>query len=196
MYVLAALNKLCFQHRALQDDAELRLPRGQLDRLVEQRLIGDEPGGFNAAGGGDDRLGGSVINANGQFLAGKSTEDDAMDSADPGACEHGDQRFRHHRHVDDDPIARRHSLHVQHAGNPGDLMQQFAIAYVSLRPGNGTVVYDCRLITSAGVHMNIDGVVAGIRYAVGIPAIKRRIAFIQQLLRRLVPEDVIRRLLP
>ena len=42
--------------RALQDDAGVRLVRGELDGFVQQRLVGDDAPRLDAAGGGDDRL--------------------------------------------------------------------------------------------------------------------------------------------
>ena len=42
--------------RPLQDEAALRLVAGELDRLVEQRLVGDDAARLDAAGGGEDHL--------------------------------------------------------------------------------------------------------------------------------------------
>ncbi len=39
-------------------------------------------------------------------------------------AEHGDGRFRYHRHVDDDPIALGHAERQQGPGEAGDLIAQ------------------------------------------------------------------------
>ena len=176
---ISTLDQVRFEYRALQNDTELGFPLGQVDRLVEQRLVGDQPRGFNAARRGNDRFWLGVIDADGKFFAGKATEDDAMDSANPGAGEHCDQGFRHHRHVDDYAIACSHSLRAEHARESGNFIEQLFIANASLRLRNGAVVYNSWLITAAITHMNIHSVVAGIRNAIGIPAIKRGITLIQ-----------------
>ena len=103
----------------LDDDDVFGFVVGQLDRLVEQRFVGDQPGRLDAAGRGDDKLGPGIVDTDGQFRRGKAAEDDAMYRAETGAGEGGDQRLRHHWHVDDDPVALGHAAGGEGAGAAG-----------------------------------------------------------------------------
>jgi hypothetical protein len=86
---------------------------------VEQRLVGDDAAGLDAAGGGHDHLGLGVVDAGGELLGGEAAEDDGVHRADAGAGEHGDQRLGDHRHVDDDPVALADAVLDQRAGEAG-----------------------------------------------------------------------------
>jgi hypothetical protein len=57
--------------RPLQDDAALGLVRGQLDGLVQQRLVGHHPVGLDAAGAGHHDLRLGIVDARGQLRAAK-----------------------------------------------------------------------------------------------------------------------------
>ena len=65
-----------------------------LDGPVEQRLVGDDAAGLDAAGGGDDQLRLRVVDAGGELLRGEAAEHDRVDGAEPGAGEHGEGRLR------------------------------------------------------------------------------------------------------
>ena len=80
------------------------------------------PVDFDAAGGGNQGLGLGIFNANGQFVCGKPAEDHRMDSAEPGAGQHGDGCLRNHRHVDDDAVTFFDSAGAQGAGVPASLV--------------------------------------------------------------------------
>ncbi len=113
--VVAAGNHVGLGHRPLQHQHGLRLVAGQLDGAVEQRLVGDDAAGLDAARRRQDggRLG--VLDARGKLRRGEAAEHHRVDGADAGAGQHGDHRFRHHRHVDDDPVALLDPQVLQHA---------------------------------------------------------------------------------
>ncbi len=91
--------------RALQDQAGLRLVPGEIDRLVEQRLVGDDAVDLDAAARRQDHLGLGVVDAGGELLRREAAEHHRMDRADARAGQHRDHRLRHHRHVEDDAVA-------------------------------------------------------------------------------------------
>ena len=91
--------------RPLQDEAALRLVTRDLDRLVEQRLVGDDAVRLQAAGGGENRLRGGVVDAGRQFLGGEAAEHDRVYRANAGAGQHADGGLGDHRHVENDPVA-------------------------------------------------------------------------------------------
>ncbi len=94
----------------------LGLVLDELDRRVEQRLVGDEAPRLDPARGRDDQLRGRVLDAAGQLVRGEPAEDHRVDRPDAGAGEHGDRRLRDHRHVDDDAVAAPDALRPQGAG--------------------------------------------------------------------------------
>jgi acyl-CoA synthetase (AMP-forming)/AMP-acid ligase II len=53
----------------------------------------------------DHQASAGVDNASGNRFWRKAAEDNRMDSADARAGQHGDGRFRHHRHIDSNDIA-------------------------------------------------------------------------------------------
>jgi len=46
-----------------------------------------------------------VVDPSGEFLGRESSKDKRVNGADTSACQHGDDRFRYHRHVDEDAVA-------------------------------------------------------------------------------------------
>ena len=80
---VAAGDQLRGSGLALEDDAEIRFVAGDLDRLVEQRLVMDHPAGLDPAGAGDDRLGRRIVDPDGELVGREPAEDDRVDRADP-----------------------------------------------------------------------------------------------------------------
>ena len=80
---------------------------------VGARLSASSTAGFNADGaplaeatvGGDHDLDAAVEDPGRQRIGGEAAEDHGVRCADPGAGQHGDDRFGDHRQVDGDPIA-------------------------------------------------------------------------------------------
>ena len=116
---------------ALEDDAGLHLVRGDVERLVEQRLVGDDAPRLDAAGGGEDGLGLRIVDAGGKLRRREAAEHHRMDGAEPGAGQHGEQRLRDHRHVEDDPVALADAEVLQCRGEGRDLVEQLVVGVLS-----------------------------------------------------------------
>jgi hypothetical protein len=111
-----------------------------------------------------------------------------VDGAEPGAGQHGDGRFRDHRHVDDDPVALLHALGLERARDLRDLVQQFRIGILRDRAaGDGAVVDQRGLIGAAAFDVAVQAVVAGVQLATREPAVERCIAVVQDLVPFLRP---------
>ena len=167
----------------------LGLVLGQIDGRVKQRLVVDNPVRLDAAGSGDHRLGFGVVDPGGQLARGETAEHHRVDGADPGAAEHGDGGFRHHRHIDDDPIALGHAECQQGPGEARDLILQLRIGDHRLGAGDGAVVNDGGLVAPTGGDMPIHGVVTGVQHPAREPAMEGRIGAVQDLVPRPIPVD-------
>ena len=192
------------QFVALQDEAEIRLHLGHVHRMVEQRLVGDEPPRFQPAACADHHLGSAVIDARRQFVRRKPSEDDGVDGAEPCAGKHGEHGFRHHRHVDDDPVAFPDAVIAKHGGNRLHLVQHLLIAVYPLFAVHRAVVDQRRLVASALLDMPVQAVVAGIGLATGEPASIDALVLVEDGIDRrepmkflrLPPPEFLRRRLP
>src|SRR5207302_5665 len=72
---VAARIELGGKLRSLQDHAAVRLVAGELERLVDHRLVGDGAARLQAAAGADQQLGPRVVDARGELVRGESAED-------------------------------------------------------------------------------------------------------------------------
>ncbi len=178
-----------FMLRTLQDHAPLRLVRRQVDGTVEQRLVVDHPVHLDPARGGHHHLGRGVVDAGGQFLGGEAPEHDRMHGADTGTGEHGDDRFRDHRHVHDHPVAPFHAEAVQRPGELRHPVPQLPVGEGGDRVGHRTVVDECRLVGPPSFDVAVEGVVAGVEGAAGEPSIEGRTGVVQHPFPALVPVD-------
>src|SRR5699024_7548010 len=115
---------------------------------------------------------------------------------DARAGQHGDDGFRDHRHVDDDPVAAIDALVLQHTGKAGDGVAQLDEGVDALTAGDRTVVDQRRRVAAAVIDMAVDAVVAGIEHAIRVPAGERRLTVVQDLLRLLYPANIAGRLGP
>jgi hypothetical protein len=172
---------------ALQDDAAVRLVGRLLDGVVEQGLVGHDAVRLDAAGAGDHDLGLGVVDAGRQLAGGEAAEDHGMHGADPGTSEHRHRRLRHHRHIDDDPVPLDHAEVPQRTGEAGDPLLQLRVGDVLDRPGHRAVVDDGGLFAPALGNVSVQGVVAGVEFGAGEPAIQGRVAVVQDLVPGLDP---------
>ena len=186
---VAAGRKIAVVLRALQDDAALDLVAGEIDRAVEQRLVGNCAAGFEPAGSRDDQLRRRIVDAGGEFARRKAAEDDGMDGAEPRAGQHGERRLRDHRHVDDDAIALFDALVAQYGGKGCDFGLEFAIGEFPDRAGEGAVVDQCDLICAAVFDMAVDGIEAGVAFSADKPAAVNAGGCVENLFRRREPVD-------
>ena len=147
--VVAAFDERRLALRALQDHAGRRLVLGELDRLVEQRLIRDDARALDAAARrqNDFRLG--VVDAGGELLGGKTAEHHRMHGADARAGQHREHRLRHHRHVDDDAVAFGDAEVAQHGAEQLHLGQHAAVSESLLGVGDRGIVDQRGLVVAA-----------------------------------------------
>ena len=194
--MVAAFDQVGLELRALQDDAGLRLMRGERDRLVEQRLVGHDAVDFDAAGRRQDQLRLGVVDAGGELLGGEAAEHHRMHRAEPRAGQHADHRLMHHRHVDDDAVALADAEIGEHGGERLHLVEQFAIGEFGDGAGGRRIVDQRQLVGAAAFDVAVERVVAGVDDAVGEPAAVDALAAVERLGRRLDPVDLARRLAP
>ena len=194
--VVAAFDQLGFELRTLQDQTGVGLVGRERDRLVEQRLVGDDAAGLDAAARRQDRLRRGVVDAGREFVCGKAPEHHGMDGADAGAGQHGDRRLRHHRHVDQHPVALADAEVAQHGGEHLGLGQQAMIGEDALGPRKRRIVDDGGLVAAPGIDVAVDGVEAGVADAAGKPAAVNAGLGIEDRLRLFEPGDVLGRLRP
>ena len=169
--VVAARDQGARPLRALQHEAGQHLVAGHLDGRVEQRLVFDDASRLDAARGGHDQLGRRVVDAGGEFAGRKTAEHHRVDRADAGARQHGEHRFGHHGHVDDDTVALADGEVVnQHACERADLAQHLRVGVGALGAGHRAVVDERRLLGAPRRHLAVEGIVAGVAHRVGKPA--------------------------
>ena len=181
---------------ALQDQAVLRRVFRQRDRLVEQRLVGDDAAGLEAAGRRDHQLRPGVVDAGGEFLRGEAAEDDRMHRADARAGEHGDRRFRHHRHIDDDAVALLDAVVLQHRGERHHLVAQLAIGEALHLALDGAVVDQRDLVGAAALDMAVEAVEGHVGDRAGEPAAIDAGLGVEHLVPAAEPVDLFGRLPP
>ena len=98
-----------------------------------------------------------------------------MDGADARTGQHGDGRFRDHRHIDDHSIPLADTLPHQRTGEAGDEIAQFGIREGPLLAGNGAVVDQGGLFAATVFTVTIQRVITGIDFATTEPLVKRGI---------------------
>ena len=125
------------EHRPLENHAVLRLGPNGLDRSVEKRLVGHEPGRLDAAGRGNDHLRLRVIDARRELHRCEPAEDDRVDRAYSRAGEHRDQGLRDHGHVDHDAVAALDPETDERSGERRDCVSQLAIGQRRSSPETG-----------------------------------------------------------
>ncbi|MCY1284327.1 hypothetical protein D9M70_332260 [compost metagenome] len=164
---------LQFGHRlrALQHHDMGRLVLRQFQCLVHQRLVFDDALELQAAGRGEHQLRPGVVDAQRQLVGREAAEHHRVHRADPRAGEHRHRRLRHHRHVDDHPVALLHPQRAQGAGQAGDLVAQLLEGEALLGAGHRGVVDQCGLRTAAQLDLAVEGEVAAVQPAIGEPAV-------------------------
>ena len=187
--MVAARRQLRLALRALQDHAGLRLVLGELDRLIEQRLVGHDARALDAAAGGEDDLRLAVVDAGGELLRREAAEHHRVDGADARAGEHREHRLRHHRHVEDDAVALLDAEVAQHGAEQLHLGEHAAVGVGLHRVGDGGIVDQRRLVVAAGKHVAVERVVAGVAGGADEPAAVDAGVLVEDLLRLLVPVD-------
>ncbi|MOA16825.1 hypothetical protein D3C78_1370560 [compost metagenome] len=93
-----------------------------------------------------------------------------MHRADACAGEHRHRRLRHHRHVDDHPVALLHPLRAQGASQARHFVAQLRIGEALLAAGHRRVVDQGSLLAAAQFDLPVESEVAGVQPAIGEPA--------------------------
>ena len=161
-----------------------------IDGGVEQRLVLDDLAALDAAGRGDDGLGLAVVDAGRQLMRGEAAEHDGMDGAQSGACQHGYDRLRDHRHIQDHPVALGDAKVTQRPGEPCGQVEQLGIGDGLDGAGDRAVIDDGGLIAAPGFDVAIHGVVGCIQHTALEPAVERRVGAVENGIPGLDPVDL------
>ena len=184
------------KHRALHDNAGVRLMRRSLNRPIQQRLIVDHPARLDATGSRDHQLWRRVLDPLCQLIGGETAENHRMHRPDPRAGQHRHHGFGDHRHIDNHPVAIADAVFQQHTGKGRDLIAQRRIADRGDGIADRAVIDHRRLRAPTFVDMTVDGVVAGIDLAADEPTGERLIVIVEHPVPALLPDDILRRLGP
>ena len=137
-----------------------------------------------------------VLDPRRQFLGGKAAEHHAVHRADPRAGQHRHHGFRHHRHIEDDAVALGDAEILHDGGERLHLMQHLRIGEFGDAARQRRIVDQRQLIGAAAGDMAVERVVAGVDHRTREPAAVEAERGIEDLLRRLDPVDLGRRLAP
>src|SRR5699024_5254590 len=159
-------------------------------RVVNDGHVFDVAPGFDPAGGGDNDFRRGVVDACGEFFWGEPAEDDRVHRADPRGGQCRDDRFGHHRHVNQYPIALAHAQLGEASGEGADLVEQLTIRVLARAAGDRRIPDQRRLFSTAWRDMTVQQVVARIEFRVGKPPVYGRIAAVQTASRFAVPVNI------
>ena len=132
-------------------------------------------------------LGFGVVDAHGQLRRRETAEHHRVHGPQPGAGEHGDERLGDHRHVDHHPVALGHALGGQSARETGHFVAQLGVGERLQGLGDRAVVDHGRLAAAPAVHVQVEGVVAGVHLTAGEPPVKRLARVVQDFVPFFVP---------
>ena len=113
-----------------------------------------------------------------------------------GAGEHGDQRLRDHRHVDDDTVPALYAAVTKGSREPRHLFQELRVRQPARRAGDRAVIDDRKRIAAACQNVAIDGVVTRVEGTAHEPARRRAGGPVQDLVPPLGPLNGRRGLAP
>ena len=133
----------------------------------------------------------AIIDSIGEFLWGKSTEHDGVNSSDSGACQHSPSSWGNHRHVDEDSVSFLDTeLFFKHGGHCGDLFLHLSESVHFLNTSVRTIVVKSWLVAFTSIDMSINTVVANVHLTVRIPFVEVFVGGIDDLLWLLGPNQV------
>ena len=173
----------------------VRLVLGELDSLVEQRLVRHDTRALDAAARRQNQLGLAVVYAGGELFRREAAEHDGMNGADARASQHAEHGFRHHRHIEDHDVALSDAEVAQHGAEQLHLRQHPAVSESLLGVSDRGIVDQRRLVVAGG-DVAVERVVAGVDDAAGKPAAVEALRLVEHLFRFFDPVDGIGRLAP
>ncbi len=181
---------------ALNDHAGTRLVRGELQRVVEHRLVLDDARRLDPARRRDDHDRLRVVDTGGQLMGGEPAEHHRVHGAEPGARQHRDDGLRDHRHVQHHPVTLADPQTAQDTGETCCLVEQFPVGVRPLGARHGGVVDQRGLIAATVGDVAVQGVGAGVQLPVGEPAVERWSAVVEDALGCTRPRHRLGRLRP
>ncbi len=176
--------------------ATLRLVFCQLESFVDQRFVFDDALDLDAAGGREDDFGFGIVDAQRQFRRREAAENDGVDRTQTRHRQHADDRFRNHRHVDDDAVAFHYAQVGQHPGGACHRVGQLGVGVLRLGVGDGRVVDERKLVAAPVLHMMVQRHVGRVHLPVGEPVADAVGIVRQDLLRKFEPVQVLGLLAP
>ena len=182
--------------RALQDHAVVRLVGRERERFLQERLVRNHAVELDAAGRGEHELRRRVVDAYGEFARGESPEDHRVHGAEARAGEHRHDGFRHHRHVDDHPVALADAEAGEPAGHPGYPVGQFRVGELRDLAGRRRVVDEGDGVAPSGRDVAVECKPRGVELAAPEPAPRAVVVPVQDRAGELEPVDGPRLLAP
>ena len=85
--------------------------------LVEEGLVRHDARALDASRRTEDHARLGVVDARGELRGREPAEHNGVHGAEPSAGQHRHNGLRHHRQVQDDPIAHSYAKSTQHPGN-------------------------------------------------------------------------------
>ena len=139
------------------------------------------------SGNHHDSLG--VVDTAAKRLRTESGEDDRVCCADARARQHGDDRFRNHRHVDGNAITGGDAEFEECVGRFADVVLQFGVGDVTPIPGF-PFKSDRHLSAEAVLDVAIDAVVGDVQRSTGEPAGERCVTPVEDLVELSLPGEI------
>ena len=161
---------------------------GELERLVDERLVQHGLPHAAAAIGGEHEHRFRVVDARGEARRREAAEHHGVDRAEARAGEHGERGLGDHRHVDDHALAALHAERLHHRRHAVHFGVQLAVGEAARLIDLGGDPHERRLLGPRR-EVTVDGVVAEIELAADEPARKRRPRVIEHLPEGTVPLD-------
>ncbi len=157
--------------------------------LVEEGLVPHHARALDTGRRTEDHARLGVVDAGGKLRRREPAEHDGVHCAKPSAGQHRHNGLRHHRQVQDDPIAHSHAESAQHTGERRDLLEQVGVRQHGDGVGDRAVVDQRRLLSSTGKDVPVDRVEASVQPGVGKPVVQRGVSVIEHAVWRLRPVD-------
>ena len=157
---------------ALENNGELRLMGGHINGPVKKRLIMHNAPRLEATRGRNNGLGLGIINPHSKLARCKAAKNNRMHSTKPRTGQHGLQRFRHHRHIDDHTVALFDPLGAQRTCECCDAVAQLDIRNLAFGVSDGAVIDNSRLLAAPCLYMAVNGIIACVALGVGKPLIQ------------------------
>jgi hypothetical protein len=111
-----------------------------------------------------------------------------VDRSDPGTCEHGNNRFRDHGHVDDHTVSLRHPPFSEPACARCNEVPEFPVTESADGGGDRAVIDKSGLIPVPVFNMAIKAIIAGIQDTPLKPFVIRAVGVLKNLIPLLFPD--------